>query len=478
MTLQALHKLAKGLQGVAQADPLRFWSPTPVQQRYLQDDSKIKLLRGGNQIGKSVCGAYEAISYCLQRHPYLQTPPPPLEVWVVCHSWEQSRVLQKKIYDLIPPASLHADVEFTTGKGFRGTGAPVVRFNNGSIMRIKTTNQGTLGLASGTVDYVWCDEPPPPDILGELLGRIVRTNGKMGITMTPIGIPCDHIKDLVEKGTITDHPAPLNLENVTPVGTGVPLLSQASIDQVAQSYLPIDREARMNGSWEAGVPDGRIFEQFKEELISDVAQHKGSDWVFAIGIDHGSQVNAEVAILVAVDVSDMKKGGKPFVYVLDEYTAGGASAEVHARGIISMVRRNRLELKQIRYWIGDRSHGGDKYGGRMSNNMLTAAMTHVLGYPRGRLPFAIRMAHKPAYSVYYGCQALHELMALSRFQIHPKCDRTIKSLKMWSMTKSGRMDVMSEWKHLIDALRYATMPIIDQQYRAPKMAKFSLGGQS
>jgi hypothetical protein len=46
------------------------------------------------------------------------------------------------------------------------------------------------------------------------------------------------------------------------------------------------------------------------------------------------------------------------------------------------------------------------------------------------------------------------------------------------MTKSGRMDVMSEWKHLIDALRYATMPIIDQQYRAPKMAKFSLGGQS
>ena len=62
MTLKALHKLAKGLQNVAQADPLRFWSPTPVQQRYLQDSSKIKLLRGGNQIGKSVCGAVEAIS--------------------------------------------------------------------------------------------------------------------------------------------------------------------------------------------------------------------------------------------------------------------------------------------------------------------------------------------------------------------------------------------------------------------------------
>jgi len=44
-----------------------------------------------------------------------------------------------------------------------------------------------------------------------------------------------------------------------------------------------------------------------------------------------------------------------------------------------------------------------------------------------------------------------------------------------SHDRRGRMDIMSEWKHLIDALRYATMPIIDQQYRAPKMAKFALG---
>ncbi len=474
MTLAALHKLAKGLQGVACADPLRFWSPTPVQERYLKDESKIKLLRGGNQIGKSVCGSVEAISYCLGKHPFLNTPPPPVEVWVICHSWEQSRIIQKKIYDLIPPATLHSSVEFSTGKGFRGTGAPVVRFDNGSIMRIKTTNQGTLGLASGTVDYVWVDEPPPPDVLNELLGRLVRTRGRMGITMTPIGIPCDHIKQLVESRIISDHPAPLNLENVTPAGCEA-LMTQQEIDDVAAAYLPIDRAARMEGSWEAGIPEGRIFEHFKEELISDVAaQTKGSQWIFAIGIDHGSQVNSEVALLVAVDTSEMKKNGKPYVYVIDEYTAGASSAEVHARGIITMIRRNKLELKQIRYWIGDRSHGGDKYGGRMSNNMLTAAMCHVLGYPRGRLPFAIRMAHKPAYSVYYGCQALHELMALSRFQIHPKCERTIKSLKFWSMTRTGRLDVMSEWKHLIDALRYATMPIIDQQYRAPKTAKFSL----
>jgi phage terminase large subunit-like protein len=475
MSLKQLALHAQNLQKLALAEPLKFWRPTPVQKRYLSDPSKLKLLRGANQIGKSVTGAVETIHYCLGTHPYLKTPPPPVECWVICHSWEQSRILQKKIFDLIPPAALHPDVEFNLGKGFRGTGAPVVKFANGSIMRIKTTNQGTLGLASGTVTgFIWCDEPPPKNIIGELLGRLVRTKGKMGITMTPIGIPCDHIKKLVDEGKLSDHPAPLTIENVTPIGCKS-LLTQAEIDDITLAYLPIDRAARISGSWESGIPDGRIFEHFSDEMITDQASIQTNSWIFAIGIDHGSQMNSEVAILVAVDVTEVKKGrGSPFVYVLDEYTAGAADAEIHARGIINMVKRNKLALKDIRYWIGDRSHGGDKYGGRMSNNMLTAAFCHVLGYPRGRLPFAIRMAHKPAYSVYYGCQALHQLQSKHRFEIHPKCKRTIKSLKFWAITRSGRMDVMSEWKHLIDALRYATMPIIDQQYRAPKMAKFSL----
>lgn len=102
-----------------------------------------------------------------------------------------------------------------------------------------------------------------------------------------------------------------------------------------------------------------------------------------------------------------------------------------------------------------------------------AAFAHVLNYPKGKLPFRIRTAYKPKYSVYYGCSALHELMCAGRFQIFPRAERTIKSLKYWAMKSNGGMDVMSEWKHCIDGLRYATMGIIDQQYRAPKQSKIS-----
>ncbi len=81
-----------------------------------------------------------------------------------------------KFHALVPKHELHPDVEYVPGKGYRGTGAPVVRFKNGSIIRFKTTNQGTLGLASGTVDFIWIDEPPPPELFGEIRRRITRTH--------------------------------------------------------------------------------------------------------------------------------------------------------------------------------------------------------------------------------------------------------------------------------------------------------------
>jgi hypothetical protein len=38
---------------------------------------------------------------------------------------------------MVPKEELHPDIEYVPGKGFRGL-APVVRFKNGSIIRIKT----------------------------------------------------------------------------------------------------------------------------------------------------------------------------------------------------------------------------------------------------------------------------------------------------------------------------------------------------
>ena len=466
------------LQSEVLADPMAGWAPTPPQEQWLRSNARIKMFRGGNQIGKSAVGIVELLSRLKGKHPYLTVKPPPIEAWAVFHSWEQSKILQAKLYDMVCKADLHPDVEFVKGRGFRGTGAPCVRFKNGSILRIKTTQQArggqTLSLASGTVDYVWIDEPPPPNVIGELFGRVVRTRGTIGITLTPVGVPCDYLQSMVESGQITEVVAPLTVENVTPKGCR-PLMTQDEIDQVALNYLPIDRAARMTGAWIQGIPEGRVFDQFKEELISNVPPNTNSaDFRFALGVDHGSDAGSQVCVLVAIDVAPRDKGKlNPFVYVLDEYVAGAAPAEVPARAILAMLKRNNLEMAHIHYFTGDRSHGGNRYGGRMSNQQLTAAFAHIMGYPVGRLPFRIRTAFKPKFSVFYTCSVLHSIMAKSRFQVFPRCKNLIRSIQQWAMKKTGGLKD-DENKHAVDALRYACMPILNVSYRTPTHSKLHL----
>lgn len=484
MNLSNLKKIAKittELSRDTDENPLKYFRPTPIQQAFLKDEKKIVMLRGGNQIGKTLIGSVETIYRLLGNHPFKQVPPPPIEAWIICHSWEQSKTIMGKFHSLVPKNELHPDVEFVTGKGYRGSGSgTVIRFKNGSILRFKTTNQagggrGTVGLASASVDWVLMDEPPPADIFGEVLARTTRTRGKIGITMTPVGVPVEYLKKLVEQGVISEHVGRLTVENCTPIGCR-PMMSQKEIDDLAMSYLPLDRDARINGDWEGGIPEGRIFENFTDDLISDLTPPTtytdpktgeiiDRSFIWSIGIDHGHDVGSQACILVAVDVTDQSN---PITYVVDEYVASGTTAENHAKGIISMIRRNGLDIANIQRWTGDRVHGGTKSGdGRMSNTMLMSAFAHVLGYPKDRLPFRIRTAYKPKYSVYYGVQVIHEQMSSRRFQIFPRCDTTIKSFKHWAMKKSGGMDTLSEFKHCIDACRYAILPIVDVKYRTP-----------
>ena len=121
-------------------DPLRFFRPTPPQKAFINDPSPVKMLLGGNQVGKTYASCALLLYHCLNRHPVLKTDPPPIEAWLVTHSHEQSRTIQAKLYSMIPKDELHPDCEFVPGKGFRGL-APVVRFkNNGSIIPVSYTH--------------------------------------------------------------------------------------------------------------------------------------------------------------------------------------------------------------------------------------------------------------------------------------------------------------------------------------------------
>ena len=480
MTIQKLKMIAQAsirLAKEAERDPLRAWSPTPVQLRVAKDENSVVLLRGGNQIGKTMLGAWEVHCRCIGWHPFKKVKIPPIEVWIIVHSWEQSKVIQKKFFDMAPKSELDPETEYIPGKGFKGK-YPTVKYKNGSIAYFKTTGQGTLGVASGTVDYIWIDEPPPPDIWGELKARTTRTRGKMLLTLTPVGTPVDYLQDMVKEGLISEHVGIMSVENCTPLDCK-PMMSALEIEDLARSYLPIDRAARMNGDWEGGVPEGRIFDAFSDEHISDYqpspsyfdkqGKEQQREFTWTIGIDHGHDVSAQVALLICIDVTDPKDA---HIYVVDEYISGEAGANKHARGILEMLQRNDLEIADISLWTGDRPHKGRKSGeGKMSNQFLMSGFANELGYPKQGLPFKIKTAYKPRWSVIYGCQTLHERMISSKFQIFPNCEMTIKSLKNWATKSNGLLDTLSEHKHCIDAMRYAIIQIIDSNFRVKSPSK-------
>ena len=461
----------------ARRDPLAYWLPTAPQLSWLKDPARVRLFRAGNQIGKSAAQSYEIVTRLLGRSPYRAVPPAPTTVWLVCHSWSQSQVLQCKIYDMMPPGALHKDCIFTPGKGFSGI-TPIIRMQNGSICRIRTTSQakgraGMLGLESDSVSYIGIDEPCPRDVWGSLSARTLRGGtggamGEIGITMTPLG-DVEYLREMVEKGRISETVAALTVENCTPINprTGQrlrPLVDQKTIDEISGSYLPMDRAARISGAWEIGEIEGRVFDSFDSSMITQDPCPQGGEYRFAIGIDHGTQPNTQIAIQCAIDVSDLSTG-YPRVWILDEYVSGMAPAEAHAAAISAMIRRAGLTPEKIHYWHGDTVHSGTgNKSGKMSNSLLNRAFERVLHYPPGRLPFKIITVKKPRGSVYHGCALLHSIMARRDFFVAPTAKSVIKSLMTWQIRHVYSKRGDDPLSHAVDALRYCVVPVIDRAW--------------
>ena len=125
-----------------------------------------------------------------------------------------------------------------------------------------------------------------------------------------------------------------------------------------------------------------------------------------------------------------------------------------------MLHRHGMTHQHVDHWIGDVPYRGKRRGGQMSNSRLSAGFEEALGLRPGKLPFRIRTAYKPRYSVFFGAQVLHESMERGRFWIRPGCAHLLRSMRNWA----GADD---EHKHAIDALRYGAVTVASGRFRPP-----------
>ncbi len=420
----------------AAEDPLLRYEPGPPHRSFLEDRARFRLLRAPSQSGKTLVAAYETIHRCLGTHPHLDTPSPPIEGRVVCHSYPQSLVIQTKVHDLLPPGVLHRDSSFHPTRGWKHK---TIRFRNGSRLKFVTASQERLALASATLDLVWIDEPPPEDVYAECVSRLVQTGGVLYLTLTPIGRPLKWLRAQVEEGVLSETHYALSTASC-------PWMTEDQVEEARKNCLPAQRPQIIEGEWDGVTPD-RFLDGFEPDKTVTPVLPTGEVDVL-LGFDHGERPGAEVCLLVYFFTVE----GKPHFYVCDEYVSPGRTTETQdALRIQGLLDRHHLSLYSV-----DRSRGDVNTAGKSAaRTSMNQAFENAFTALAGSLPFSIEKPRKGPGSVLRTAQVVNRALIDGRLKIHPRCKALIESMQHW------RGEPSSDLKHAIDALGYLAYDLLD-----------------
>lgn len=466
--------LAREAERRVRKQPSDWIAWLPPQRAFHEDDSRIKLFRTGNQVyGKTWAGLKEIDWWCTGRHPYVRTRRPPIEAWIICASWSQSVAVQKKIMEVATLSAIEPKTlaKFDPEHGFRHAN-PVIRYKNGSIIRIKTTGQGGLNLSSATIHIAMIDEPTVARIYTEVSKRLMRQGGTLLLTLTPVNGPVDYLRELVAKGRISDHHYKAEARHMIPVGFNSPMrlgdgtpMDEAWIAELRADTLAYEAPVVIDGEWETRA-QGQVFTRFnREDHVTDRVPNV--DLKICLGMDHGSRGFKQRVVLVGVDTrpldDDFEGEGRGIcgIHVMGEYRGDGATLpETDARGTLDLLRPWGWTWSQVYQARGDHPHNTGMIVGSKSNADVASAIARILGVPADRLSPPIRRVktgrHGGRGSVYRGLTYLHRAMLIpGRFTVHPSCFTG-------DTERPGLGEALERWegadddmKDPIDALRYA-----------------------
>lgn len=280
-----------------------YFKPYPKQIEFcdLGIAKRERLLMAGNQTGKTEIGAYELACHLTGEYPdwWLgRRWDRPVKWWAAGVTGLTTRdVVQKKLC-----GEPGVDSKFGTGMIPKDAfvGKPslargisdlfdkiVVKHKTGgdSVLILKTYEQGREKWQGDTLDGVWFDEEPPPDIYNEGLTRLAE-GGIAYMTFTPLLGMSEVVMSFIEtspdgtpqckhsdKGLVT-----MTIDDVTH-------FSPEEKQKRISGYKDYEREARARGIPVLG--SGRIFQVTEEMISEDAIPYIPDHWVMIWGLDFG-----------------------------------------------------------------------------------------------------------------------------------------------------------------------------------------------
>ena len=453
--------------GVADRIHRRYTTP---QQDLFDNPYHLCASWGANGIGKSMALAEYTRRAMAGELPWQR--PGPRTVVLAGNTWVQLGVTMKYLWDRLEPGWFRPGVRYESGgvKGqrlavFDVVGGP----GKGGELRLGTFNAPNL--AGPRAEVVATDEPLPESVYNELWGRLFGRDGRMVQTYTPtLGTTAklDYLWDIVDdasKPWAGQIHTPLTLDAVTPRGglIEVPWVTRTELARFESGLSRHEVEMRMGRSRKPAT---------LEAYFSAWGQHLRRDWtppagtLIGVGTDHGSKPGAQRSSLVYV----RGEGQACRAHIGAHYKGDGRTDTTDdAKGILLMLDRAGVAIEDVDYWVGDRAHGGDKWGGIKSNVRLQEGIARELGIRvDGRkryqwvadLPPKLREMHKPRKydgSVWDGVDIMHRMMVGERLTVStaPDCDPVDEDFSVWQ----ARM--LDPAKDGIDSNRYIIVPLYD-----------------
>ena len=408
-----------------------------------------RLLLGGNQIGKTFCGAMEAAIHLTGRYPDWWTGTRflfPVELMVGSNTNETCRdIVQKELF-----GNPLDDKELGTGtipidcigKTTRKSGVmnaidscQIKHVSGGkSKIYLRAYEQGFKKFMGIRFDIGWLDEEPPTDIWSQFLrATLSKKSSILYITMTPeegmTQVVTQFTNDLA-KGQAMVNASWDDAAHFTP----------EMKEQKLLAFPPHEREMRSKGVPLMGA--GQIFPQPDSQLLIEpfeIPKH----WPQIIGIDFGWD-HPFAASKIAWDRDT------DTIYVTAEYRESKSIPAVQA-----------MAIKAWGAWVPvSWPHDGlntEKGTGEQLRDKYVEAGLNLLPWKASNPPQAGQTEGEGGNSVEASILEMYQRIESGRFKVFTTCKHWMEEKRMYHRDLKGKIVKLSD--DLISSTRYAVMMV-------------------
>jgi len=355
MSLDEIEAFLQQLIENKKYNSIEFFEPYQAQWDFIAMGAtkKQRLLKAGNQLGKSEIGAYETACHLTGLYPSAW-PGRVFEGPTVWWAAGVSTTLVRDIQQMKLCGEPGVDELFGTGfiprRCFHGKptlarGAVANAYDTCAILHFKPSHQarkndptddGISQLQFKSYEQgpskfqgktltggIWWDEEPPEDVYREGEARMNATNGISFLTFTPLKGFTNVVAEYLEK-----HSPNRGVATIRAVDC--PLISPEKLAENKLKYPQHEWPARFDGEPKSG--SGAVFRTPEEFIKFPVTQMIPPHWGLLWGIDFGI-THPFAAVLAAYDRE------ADCIYILHCYKAADALPIVHAEHIRGIAAR-------------------------------------------------------------------------------------------------------------------------------------------